>query len=650
MFSKEELLEKEVSELETIAQSTGATYSPGDDKDKLVYAILDRQAEEAGTAHPLESKRKRTRIARKDTDRVYSVHGEEGENFDVQKNKATTASQQSLFKDLPESKEEKTEEKSPEEILASIPKHRGRKSKAELEAIAAAEAALKAKSEETPQVEEPAEEVQEEKAEPSVPEDFIPEDQFSNTPSQEENEGKEELLARLQEKVNAHNMNMDAGYATTPDGVWAGDPGDGTDFIPVVDLPIEDQGVVPNYDMFDQPTLPPQMPSTPIYDNVPSVNNAAYDFSDIIKANGVLEVMPDGYGFLRSIDYNYLSSPDDVYIANNQIKQYGLKTGDVVECHVRPPHEGEKYFPLTSIEKINGRNPSEVRDRIPFEHLTPLFPDEKFSLCGDPRTTNLSTRIVDLFSPIGKGQRALIVAQPKTGKTILMKDIANAIAANHPEAYLMMLLIDERPEEVTDMARTVNAEVIASTFDEPAERHVKIAGIVLEKAKRMVECGHDVVIFLDSITRLARAYNTVAPASGKVLTGGVDANALQKPKRFFGAARNIEGGGSLTIIATALIDTGSKMDEVIFEEFKGTGNMELQLDRSLSNKRIFPAVNLVASSTRRDDLLQDRTTLDRMWILRKYIADMNSIEAMNSIHDRMRRTENNEEFLLSMND
>ena len=650
MFSKEELLEKEVSELETIAQSTGATYSPGDDKDKLVYAILDRQAEEAGTAHPLESKRKRTRIARKDTDRVYSVHGEEGENFDVQKNKATTASQQSLFKDLPESKEEKTEEKSPEEILASIPKHRGRKSKAELEAIAAAEAALKAKSEETPQVEEPAEEVQEEKAEPSVPEDFIPEDQFSNTSSQEENEGKEELLARLQEKVNAHNMNMDAGYATTPDGVWAGDPGDGTDFIPVVDLPIEDQGVVPNYDMFDQPTLPPQMPSAPIYDNVPSVNNAAYDFSDIIKANGVLEVMPDGYGFLRSSDYNYLSSPDDVYIANNQIKQYGLKTGDVVECHVRPPHEGEKYFPLTSIEKINGRNPSEVRDRIPFEHLTPLFPDEKFSLCGDPRTTNLSTRIVDLFSPIGKGQRALIVAQPKTGKTILMKDIANAIAANHPEAYLMMLLIDERPEEVTDMARTVNAEVIASTFDEPAERHVKIAGIVLEKAKRMVECGHDVVIFLDSITRLARAYNTVAPASGKVLTGGVDANALQKPKRFFGAARNIEGGGSLTIIATALIDTGSKMDEVIFEEFKGTGNMELQLDRSLSNKRIFPAVNLVASSTRRDDLLQDRTTLDRMWILRKYIADMNSIEAMNSIHDRMRRTENNEEFLLSMND
>ena len=651
MLSKEELLEKEVSELEAIAQSTGAVYSSGDDKDKLVYAILDRQAEEAGTAHPLESKRKRTRIARKDTDRVYSVHGEEGENFDLQKNKNTATSQPSLFKELPATKDDKTEEKSPEEILASIPKHRGRKSKAELEAIAAAEAAIKAKAEEAQQTKEPVEEAPIENVEPSAPEDFIPEDQFSNVPQQEESEGKEELLARLQEKVNAHNMNMEpAGYPVLPDGVWAGDPGDGTDFIPVVDLPIEDQGIVPNYDMFDQPTTPAQLPSTPVYDNTPVANNANYDFSDLIKANGVLEVMPDGYGFLRSSDYNYLSSPDDVYIANNQIKQYGLKTGDVVECHVRPPHEGEKYFPLTSIDKINGRKPSEVRDRIPFEHLTPLFPEEKFTLCGDPRTTNLSTRIVDLFSPIGKGQRALIVAQPKTGKTILMKDIANAIAANHPEAYLMMLLIDERPEEVTDMARTVNAEVIASTFDEPAERHVKIAGIVLEKAKRMVECGHDVVIFLDSITRLARAYNTVAPASGKVLTGGVDANALQKPKRFFGAARNIEGGGSLTIIATALIDTGSKMDEVIFEEFKGTGNMELQLDRSLSNKRIFPAVNLVASSTRRDDLLQDRTTLDRMWILRKYIADMNSIEAMNSIHDRMRRTENNEEFLLSMND
>lgn len=649
MLSKEELLEKDVSELETIAQKSGAVYNQGDDKDKLVYAILDRQAEELSTARPSESKRKRTRITRKDTDRVYSVHGDEGENFDVKKNKPTGEAQPSLFKEEVAPKKASETEKTPEEILASMPKHRGRKSKAELEAIAAAEAALKAK-EEAKKMETKSQEETKPIVEETIPEamedNFIPEDHFSSMPVKEDAENKEELLARLQEKVNAHNNTE-----VVPEGVWAGDPGDGTDFIPIVDLPIEDQGAVPNYDMFDQPTMPTQTPSTPAMYDAPVVSNEeAYDFTNIIKANGVLEVMPDGYGFLRSSDYNYLSSPDDVYVSNNQIKQYGLKTGDVVECFVRPPRAGEKYFPLTSIEMINGRKPAEVRDRIPFEHLTPLFPEEKFSLCNDPKTTNLSTRIVDLFSPIGKGQRALIVAQPKTGKTILMKDIANAIAANHPEAYLMMLLIDERPEEVTDMARTVNAEVIASTFDEPAERHVKIAGIVLEKAKRMVECRHDVVIFLDSITRLARAYNTVAPASGKVLTGGVDANALQKPKRFFGAARNIEGGGSLTIIATALIDTGSKMDEVIFEEFKGTGNMELQLDRSLSNKRIFPAVNLVASSTRRDDLLQDRTTLDRMWILRKYIADMNPIEAMNSIHDRMARTKDNEEFLLSMND
>ena len=359
--------------------------------------------------------------------------------------------------------------------------------------------------------------------------------------------------------------------------------------------------------------------------------------------------MQDGYGFLRSSDYNYLSSPDDIYVSQSQIKLFGLKTGDVVEGPIRPPKEGEKFFPLVRVTKINGLDPVLVRDRVPFDHLTPLFPDEKFQLCKGDGKDNPSARVVDLFSPIGKGQRALIVAQPKTGKTILMKDIANAIAANHPEAYMIMLLIDERPEEVTDMARSVKAEVIASTFDEPAERHVKIAGIVLEKAKRMVECGHDVVIFLDSITRLARAYNTVSPASGKVLSGGVDANALHKPKRFFGAARNIEGGGSLTIIATALIDTGSKMDEVIFEEFKGTGNMELQLDRNLSNKRIFPAVNLIASSTRRDDLLLDEQTLNRMWVLRKYLSDMNPIEAMTFLKGQMDNTQNNEEFLMSMN-
>ena len=374
-----------------------------------------------------------------------------------------------------------------------------------------------------------------------------------------------------------------------------------------------------------------------------------YEFDDILNGVGVLEIMQDGYGFLRSSDYNYLSSPDDIYVSQSQIKLFGLKTGDVVEGVIRPPKEGEKYFPLVKVSKINGRDAAFVRDRVPFEHLTPLFPDEKFKLCKGGYSDSMSARVVDLFAPIGKGQRALIVAQPKTGKTILMKDIANAIAANHPEVYMIMLLIDERPEEVTDMARSVNAEVIASTFDEPAERHVKIAEIVLNKAKRMVECGHDVVILLDSITRLARAYNTVQPASGKVLSGGVDANALQKPKRFFGAARNIENGGSLTILATALTETGSKMDDVIFEEFKGTGNMELQLDRKLSNKRIYPAVDITASSTRRDDLLQDESTLNRMWILRKYLSDMNSIEAMEFVKKRMEQTYDNMEFLASMN-
>lgn len=374
-----------------------------------------------------------------------------------------------------------------------------------------------------------------------------------------------------------------------------------------------------------------------------------FNFEGILHGIGVLEVMPDGYGFLRSSDYNYLTSPDDIYVPQSQIKLNGLKTGDVVECTIRPPKEGEKYFPLCKVELINGRTPEFVRDRIPFEHLVPLFPDEKFDLTSG-KTCNISTRVVDMFSPIGKGQRGLIVAPPKTGKTVLLKDIANAISENHPETYMIILLIDERPEEVTDMARSVNAEVIASTFDEPAERHVKIAGLVLEKAKRMVECGHDVVILLDSITRLARAYNTVSPASGKILSGGVDANALQRPKRFFGAARNIENGGSLTIIATALIETGSKMDEVIFEEFKGTGNMELQLDRKLSNKRIFPAVDIMASSTRRDDLLLTRETLNRMWVLRRFLSDRNSIEAMEFMKDRMERTRSNEELLLTMND
>jgi transcription termination factor Rho len=377
-----------------------------------------------------------------------------------------------------------------------------------------------------------------------------------------------------------------------------------------------------------------------------------YDFDGILTGTGVLEIIQEGYGFLRSADYNYLSSADDIYVSQSQIKLFGLRTGDVVEGPIRPPKEGEKFFPLVKVDYINGLPPEEVRDRVPFDHLTPLFPDEKFHLTRSmsPKLSDrISPRVVDLFSPIGKGQRGLIVAQPKTGKTVLLKDIANSIAWNHPEVYMIVLLIDERPEEVTDMQRSVDAEVIASTFDEPADRHVKIAEIVLNKAKRMVECGHDVVILLDSITRLARAYNTVQPASGKVLSGGVDANALQKPKRFFGAARNIENGGSLTIIATALTETGSKMDDVIFEEFKGTGNMELQLDRKLSNKRIYPAVDIIASSTRRDDLLQDKDAINRMWILRKYLSDMNSIEAMEFVKDRMDKTFSNEEFLISMN-
>lgn len=732
MYSKEELQAKSVVQLKDIAKELGVKVKKSDNKETIVYAILDAQAEQpAPEAAP---KRKRTRIATKKEDRVYSVHGNEGENFDVQKNQVLgpnggETAPQAMNETAPAPAVEEEIQFSPAEqslqsaaqkqtlnqsgedieaqVLANFPKHRGRRSKAELEAIAEARAAairkhqaVKAELEaqmakdaqETANQQAATEAEQQEEAtadnQQTAPEQVaVPEEQFSAGNAESANISGD-LQAMLQAKMNAQNAAAAAPAAAPApaeeakekatektatdkkqesapihytegmkveldaDGTWKGDPGDGTDFILVVDIPIENQAAIPTVDIFDRPTTPQTSHQhTPAA--APAAKNKqeapAYDFSNLVKSNGVLEVISEGYGFLRSSDYNYLSSPDDVYVASSFVKKFGLKTGDVIECKVRPPHEGEKYFPLTSIIKINGRDPSEVRDRVPFEHLTPLFPDEKFNLCGDRRTTNLSTRIVDLFSPIGKGQRALIVAQPKTGKTILMKDIANAIAANHPEAYLMMLLIDERPEEVTDMARTVNAEVIASTFDEPAERHVKIAGIVLEKAKRMVECGHDVVIFLDSITRLARAYNTTAPASGKVLTGGVDANALQKPKRFFGAARNIEGGGSLTIIATALIDTGSKMDEVIFEEFKGTGNMELQLDRSLSNKRIFPAVNLISSSTRRDDLLQDKTTLDRMWILRKYLSDMNSIEAMSTIHKNMQHTRNNDEFLLSMN-
>lgn len=595
MYSKDDLLNKDISDLGYIAEQLGINIHNAKNLEDLIYQVLDKQAENKNRKSPASSVKEKT----------------------VDESTVIEA----------------------EKELATIPKHRGPKTKRERELIKIIDEARGAGSALLIQPEEIAETT------PTINDEDTDQNNMDEAlaTNQEQNISDEFPLTSQHNNIDEYKEDID--NVTVPE-IWEGDPGDGTDFIIMVDIPIEDQEFLPDYQMYDSnsPSLFQQEDALSFEED-----GEVYEFDDIVMANGVLEIMPDGYGFLRSSDYNYLSSPDDIFVSNQQIRQFGLKNGDVVECHVRPPKDGEKYFPLTSIDTINGRNPEEVRDRIPFEHLTPLFPQEKFSLCNDKATTNLSTRIVDLFAPIGKGQRSLIVAQPKTGKTLLMKDIANAISANHPEAYLMMLLIDERPEEVTDMARTVNAEVIASTFDEPAERHVKIAGIVLEKAKRLVECGHDVVIFLDSITRLARAYNTVSPASGKVLTGGVDANALQKPKRFFGAARNIEGGGSLTIIATALIDTGSKMDEVIFEEFKGTGNMELQLDRTLSNKRIFPAVNLVASSTRRDDLLLSKDIQDRMWILRKYIAEMNPLEAMDFIKNNIQHTLNNEEFLYSMN-
>ena len=567
MYTKEELEKLPIPELMEIAGEMDVKVSQNDDLETVIYAILDKAAENSAAGVPTP-KRKRTRIA-KDNSKVYTVSGSEGENLDTKPKKGKAAKKPSLD-DLfaeQEASEAAAAESSAEETAAQqpaaeaekpAPKKRGRKSKKELEALAAAEAAGQQAEADGQQTEAAVD-----NGSPvDTPDTVTP--AAEDVPEAAEMVSSEEInpeqLSQLQEKMNADG------------GVWEGDPGDGTDFITTVDLPVEDQAAIPSLDIFDRPMAQQQVqePKVSPMRNDFGRTRPEFDFADLITANGVLEILQDGYGFLRSSDYNYLSSPDDIYVNTQQIKRYGLKTGDVVECTVRPPHDNEKYFALSTVKNINGRNPQEVRDRIAFEHLTPLFPEEKFTLCGNPATTNPSVRIVDLFSPIGKGQRALIVAQPKTGKTILMKDIANAIAANHPEAYIMMLLIDERPEEVTDMARTVNAEVIASTFDEPADRHVKIAGIVLEKAKRMVECGHDVVIFLDSITRLARAYNTVAPASGKVLTGGVDANALQKPKRFFGAARNIENGGSLTIIATALTDTGSKMDEVIFEEFKGS--------------------------------------------------------------------------------
>lgn len=658
-YSKDELLKKSEAEVQAIAEQFGINPKNSTSVEDLVYQILDEQAVQSSIKKP--ATKRRARIVKKEADRVYSASKDHGENVEkknmeqgLQSSTAVSAKESSAEPSLAE--DSGTLQEPNEESLPKRKRGRPRKTQDKQE-----ENDLKSSEEiqsaEGPSLFDESEEENKAQKESEVSKPVSISDLVTDY------ETIRNILPRNEDSsLNFSDNNSEESVESKDVQAVSQD----LDFIPVTDIPvIEDYGMSVvdglhdttsvtdnNYPLSDEKFVQGEIAAGRMgavhSDQQASLPKVNYSFDDILSGSGSLEIMPEGFGFLRSSDYNYLSSPDDIYVSGQQIKAYGLKTGDVVDGSVRIPREGEKYFALINVNKINGLSPSEVRDRVPFEHLTPLFPDEKFNLCHG-RNDNISTRIVDLFTPIGKGQRALIVAQPKTGKTILLKDIANAIAKNHPETYLMMLLIDERPEEVTDMARTVNAEVIASTFDEPATRHVKIAGLVIEKAKRMVECGHDVVIFLDSITRLARAYNTVSPASGKVLTGGVDANALQKPKRFFGAARNIESGGSLTIIATALIDTGSKMDEVIFEEFKGTGNMELQLDRSLSNKRIFPAVNIISSSTRRDDLLHDRQTLDRMWILRKYIADMNPVEAMTFVKDRLENTANNEEFLMSMN-
>lgn len=662
MYTKNQLNEKEMPELQKIAEELGIADGGSQDKNELIFKILDEQAMAYATSKGAEKPvHKRSRISLKNVDRVYTANQMEAQKIDkpmkvVREDPIFSDSEDidkmmmsldapSLFKSSFEDNETEKEEAPKEEEQA--PKKRGRKPGTKNKKTLEREAA-----EEKARMENAEKEEAENTENIGVNTDNLPEGTAEAQEPENKDENTEEQTSMVPEEVFANQINEHPKELLTNKAPLGGDVfDDGSDFIIIEDIPNEEIAGSSSLSLFNKTDDRSADEDEDMQMNMLQQDRfqkeKAYDFSDILTGSGVLEIM-DGYGFLRSSDYNYMPSPDDIYVSQSQVKHFGLKTGDVVEGTIRPPKEGEKFFPLVKVNKINGCDPSIVRDRVPFEYLTPLFPDEKFTLCKGIND-NMSARVVDLFSPIGKGQRALIVAQPKTGKTILMKDIANAIATNHPEAYLIMLLIDERPEEVTDMARTVNAEVIASTFDAPAENHVKIAGIVLEKAKRMVECGHDVVIFLDSITRLARAYNTVSPASGKVLSGGVDANALHKPKRFFGAARNIEGGGSLTIIATALIDTGSKMDEVIFEEFKGTGNMELQLDRSLANKRVFPAVNINASSTRRDDLLQDQLTLNRMWVLRKHIADMTPMEAMTLVKDRLDKTKNNEEFLLTMN-
>ena len=688
MYNIIQLSNKELGELQEIAKEMGIKSIKSLERQDLIYRILDEQAiagaqKKVAAEEDKNERRQRTRIHKKEVaNKVYSADKDKAEKInDTPKIVATP---------IAEEKKEETQEKpllqpttegnntliieaEIKEPIANAPKKRGRKPKAQKETV---DNGQQTTDNEQQQVAETTETNQ------------LETKSDENAPQQQQQSGAKKRGRKPKNNNQQVTVDKQGQGKETPilPEILSDSPVESvteestSDFVAIEELPSEptalpteligkfertkldkQQGEQPqqvqgkkhkqqsNQQNKNQQTAQnEQQPVQNVNQQEQQQKQERYNFDNLIEVNGVLEIMPDNYGFLRSADYNYLASPDDIYVSQNQIRFHGLKTGDVVEGTIRPAREGEKYFPLMKITRINGLDSNIVRDRVPFEHLTPLFPDEKFTLCKGYNDT-LSARVVDLFSPIGKGQRGLIVAQPKTGKTILLKDIANAIAANHPEVYMIMLLIDERPEEVTDMARSVNAEVIASTFDEPAERHVKIAGIVLEKAKRMVECGHDVVIFLDSITRLARAYNTVSPASGKILSGGVDANALHKPKRFFGAARNIENGGSLTIIATALTETGSKMDEVIFEEFKGTGNMELQLDRNLANKRIFPAVNIVASSTRRDDLLHDKQTLDRMWILRKFLSDMNPIEAMDFTKGRLEGTKNNEEFLLSMN-
>ena len=679
MYNINQLNEMSEDQLRELAKSMGLKRVDSTPHDELVYEVLDHQAETEAANAPEPTKRRRERIRQP----AAKANGHEVTKDDAVATK-NKKKQQNKLEEKPQP--EKAEVEQTVEVAAAQPeavetpkRKRGRPSAAEKAAREAEQAEKDTANAAEPVAETKAAEPVEEptkrrrgrtKAKSAVVEPTLPFDNMEETPSQpapepEAVEDPQEAPAAVEaqqpepqpaerEDVSLTSFfNTGSGFTFKPRTQQEREEAmrraeeerkRAAEQAAVAPIVIQEPKVVK--ESKNKKRKLKQQQQQQIAEVNPYLDQP-YNFDGILEAQGVLDIAPEGYGFLRSSDYNYLTSPDDIYVQQLQIKAFGLKTGDVIEGTIRPPMEGEKYFPLSEIKLINGRTPAYVRDRVPFEHLVPLFPDEKFDLVSKTHPT-VSQRVVDMFSPIGKGQRGLIVAQPKTGKTMLLKEIANAISENHPETYMIILLIDERPEEVTDMARSVNAEVIASTFDEPADRHVKIADLVLSKAKRLVECGHDVVILLDSITRLARAYNTIAPASGKILTGGVDANALQRPKRFFGAARNIEGGGSLTIIATALTETGSKMDEVIFEEFKGTGNMELQLDRKLSNKRIFPAVDVMASSTRRDDLLLPQDVLNKMWIIRRFLSDRTSVEAMEFVKERMDRTRDNEEFLLTM--